>query len=270
MSSSSFLKKQQSTIPRNVDYSHPGYKSICDEKLGQPMVKHRKQWEWVYIYDALKRKGKLGPECSGLGFGCGSERLIWMLLPSGVALHCTDLPEDTARFLGWFEGSRIDALRAERPDSCSEDLLSQMKYSDVDMNAIPEALLQGEYDFVWSSCSLEHLGGLDAGIKFIENSLKALKPGGIAVHTTEFNLGSDWETMSNKDTCFYRRTDLLLLKYELEKDGRYKVWPFNFELDDVAEDKHYDLPPYKQDDHLRLVFDGYKVTSIGIVIERIE
>ena len=269
MSTISFLKKQQSTIPKSTDYLHPGYESICLRYLGQPVRKHRKQWEWVYIYNALRRKSKLNPESLGLGFGCGSERLIWMLLESGVRLDCTDLAEHISQDLGWHKGSRFDAIKAQRPDSCSENLLAQLNYSDVDMNAIPDRLLQGQYDFVWSSCALEHLGGINQGLDFIKTSLRALKVGGMAVHTTEFNLGSDWETMSTKDTCFYRRTDLLLLQYELEKDGQYKVWPFNFELDDVAEDQHYDLPPYKQDDHLRLVFDGYKVTSIGIVIERL-
>ena len=49
---------------------------------------------------------------------------------------------------------------------------------------------QEQFDFVWSSCSIEHLGGLGAGLDFVENAMELLKPGGVAAHTTEFNVGA--------------------------------------------------------------------------------
>ena len=51
---------------------------------------------------------------------------------------------------------------------------------------------------LWSSCSLEHLGSISHGIEFILNSLKCLKQHGVAVHTTEFNLSSNEETLNEK------------------------------------------------------------------------
>jgi hypothetical protein len=45
------------------------------------------------------------------------------------------------------------------------------------------------YDFIWSSCSLEHLGSLELGEQFIYNSLKHLKPGGVCPHD-EYNAQS--------------------------------------------------------------------------------
>ncbi len=68
-----------------------------------------------------------------------------------------------------------------------------VEFREVDMNTVPDDL--AGYDFCWSACALEHLGSLDNGIKFIRRSLACLAPGGVAVHTTEFNTSSDEDTL---------------------------------------------------------------------------
>ncbi len=74
------------------------------------------------------------------------------------------------------------------------------------MNDIPGDL-EG-FDFNWSSCSFEHLGSIEKGINFLMNQLKTLKPGGWAVHTTEFNVSSDDKTIESGDTVVYRKKDI--------------------------------------------------------------
>ena len=54
----------------------------------------------------------------------------------------------------------------------------------VDMNPLPAELLRGTFDFTWSSSSLEHVGTCELGLEFFLNAMSALKPGGIALHTT--------------------------------------------------------------------------------------
>ena len=39
---------------------------------------------------------------------------------------------------------------------------------------------------------------VEAGLRFLEDSLDCLKPGGVAVHTTELNLSSNEETMETE------------------------------------------------------------------------
>ena len=51
------------------------------------------------------------------------------------------------------------------------------------MRDLPDDL--GSFDFIWSSCSFEHLGSLGEGERFVLEALRFLKPGGVAVHTTE-------------------------------------------------------------------------------------
>ena len=59
-----------------------------------------------------------------------------------------------------------------------------MRFRAVDMNDIPPDL-RG-FDFTWSSCALEHLGTLRAGADFVVEQMTCLRPGGVAVHTTEY------------------------------------------------------------------------------------
>ena len=59
-----------------------------------------------------------------------------------------------------------------------------MRFSVVDMNAVPEDLR--DFDFSWSSGAVEHLGTLGAGADFVLAQMDCLRPGGVSVHTTEF------------------------------------------------------------------------------------
>ncbi|MFC7553839.1 methyltransferase domain-containing protein [Pseudoroseomonas wenyumeiae] len=65
-----------------------------------------------------------------------------------------------------------------------------LPFRAVDMTRIPRDL-HGQFDLVWSACALEHLGSLRAGENFILEAMRCLKPGGIAIHTTEFDLDAD-------------------------------------------------------------------------------
>lgn len=134
------------------------------------------------------------------------------------------------------------------------------------MNNIP-VNLHNQFDFIWSACALEHLGSIEHGIKFILNSMKCLKKGGIAVHTTEFNLSSLEDTLNTRECCIFRLKDIHLLINMIEKKG-YKIRPVNFNSGKLFVDKHVDLPPYNSTPHLKLLLDKYITTSIGIIIER--
>jgi len=95
------------------------------------------------------------------------------------------------------------------------DFDARVSYQNIDMrdlSRIPSEM----YDFSWSSCSFEHLGSLEAGLQFLINSLDCLKPGGIAVHTTEFNVSSNQDTIEVGESVIYRKGDIeaLIIAYE--------------------------------------------------------
>ena len=123
------------------------------------------------------------------------------------------------------------------------------------------------YDFQWSSCVIEHLGSLDLIKRFLIESSKKLNAGGVAVHTTEFNLTSN-ETTYNEPGCYvFRRKDLDNLSFELEKNG-LKMKKIIYNVGSHPYNYYVDLPNTKsyKKMQLRCIFDEYLGTSVGIVI----
>ena len=122
------------------------------------------------------------------------------------------------------------------------------------------------YDFHWSSCVIEHLGGISKGLDFLINSAKKLNPGGIAVHTSEFNLSSGIETADNPGTCIFRKSDFEQLAEKANHHG-LNLEPMVYDPGSHFLDYFVDTPPYS-DVHLRLILEKYVSTSIGVVIRK--
>jgi hypothetical protein len=147
----------------------------------------------------------------GLGFGVGNEPLPAVMANWGCSVLISDQSSDKALEQGWIESrrdsSRISDLNIRGisdPDLFSE----RVTYRTIDMKQIPSSLMRGEFDFIWSACALEHLGSIQWGIDFVINSLHCLKPGGVAVHTTEFNISSNWDTLDHSHTVIFRERDI--------------------------------------------------------------
>jgi len=246
-------------------FHSPVYTFWCEEIKQQPSF-HRKQWEFCYILQVLHTHDFLKPGKKGLGFGVGEEPLPSLFAHYGCTILATDLDLDSAKKKGWVETNQHaqDLEGLNQSGLCNpEEFAKLVKFRSVDMNHIEPDL--EEFDFVWSSCALEHLGSLRAGMDFMKNSLKCLKRGGIAVHTTEFNLSSDSATIATGSTVLYRKKDILQLLQELEEMG-YTVFPVNFHPGNGSLDQYVDIPPYKADPHIKLKISEFTCSSIGIII----
>jgi hypothetical protein len=129
--------------------------------------------------------------------------------------------------------------------------------------------LRGGYDFIWSSCALEHLGTLEAGLDFIVRSAELLNPGGVAVHTTEFNVLSNERTIEHGGNVIYRQRDILMLAEKVKSKGLNLVSP-NFDVGNHRFDVEFDRPPYMTSGvpHLKLEIDGHVCTSFLLIIEK--
>ncbi|MBT9315238.1 class I SAM-dependent methyltransferase [Leptothoe spongobia] len=228
---------------------------------------HRKSWEYCFILQTLYEQKLLCPGISGLGFGVGREPLVSLFCSRGASICATDLVDDMASAKGWIETSQhasgLESLNLR--NLCPDDLFHQnCTFRNVDMNQIPNDLQN--FDFIWSSCSLEHLGTLSLGEQFIYNAMNCLKPGGLAIHTTEYNVSSNFFTIRRGDTALYRRRDIKRIARNLRKQG-HKI-DVDFTLGTLPKDSFIDLPPYKHNPHLKLKFAGYVITSIGLVIKK--
>jgi hypothetical protein len=255
-----------------ADLMHPRYREILRLLAlhDSPYVWNRKLWEWVFIVHNLLEHGAVKAGSRGLVFGVGNERLPAALAGMGAKIVATDAPTDIGEANGWADGvQHMNSLAQIRyPELVADDVFNaNVSYLPCDMNNIqPE--LKG-FDFNWSSCCFEHLGSLEAGMQFMINAVeKTLRPGGIAVHTTEFNLSSNEDTVAEGGTVIYRRQDMEMLVQRLTDRGHKVLRPFIVAPDSHYWDFHIDLPPYGSRPHLKLQLGKYVATSVGIVVQK--
>jgi hypothetical protein len=229
---------------------------------------HRKAWEWCYITQALWERGAFGPGRRGLGFAVGREPLTSLYTSMGCTILATDLEAARADAQGWVEGNQHAAgvEQLNKPGLCSPELFeANARFRPVNMLEIPPDLT--DFDFLWSSCALEHLGGLRQGADFVLNAMNCLRPGGIAVHTTEFNVDSDDRTIESGHDVIFRKRDFLQLANELRARG-HTIEPFDFDTGSSEADLFVDEPPYTGKVHLKLRIGGFASTSFGLIIRR--
>jgi SAM-dependent methyltransferase len=247
------------------EMEQPWYAGWC-AALGIEPLAHRKVWEFAYIAEMMERNGMLGEGRRGIGFGVGREPLISGFAAKGASVLATDLAPDDREAFGWVKSdqhaSDVDGLL--KPGVCDPERFRELvSFRPVDMRAVP-ADLQG-FDFCWSTCAFEHLGSLEAGLDFVEASVRTLRPGGIAVHTTEFNLGSDDETLTTGPTVVYRERDIRAFRDRMEAQG-HEVAALDLYQGTGLLDSYVDVPPYAEEPVLRFTLAGFRLTSIGLVI----
>ncbi|MHB8693156.1 MAG: methyltransferase domain-containing protein [Solirubrobacteraceae bacterium] len=260
-----FPPQVRSRLCTQADLNEPWFTRWC-AALGEPPLAHRKLWEWAYVGEVLDALGLLAPGHRGVGFGVGREPVISAFANRGVELLATDLAPEAREALSWVRSGQhahgIDSMLRE--GVCDPARFRELvSWRPVDMRAIPADLT--EFDFCWSTCSLEHLGTLDAGMDFVEQSIATLAPGGIAVHTTEFNLSSNDATVESGPTVIYRECDLMRVKDRLEASG-HQVAAFDLSPGDGLLDQYVDVPPYADEPCLRFLYSSYTLTSVAIVV----
>jgi hypothetical protein len=237
--------------------------------MGRPPIMHRKDWELFYVAQVLFERDMLEEGKKGLVFAVGQEPLPALFAARGCEILATDQAPETAVAGGWIvtgqHSAQVDTLYREQ--LCPRDLFySKVRYQSVDMNHIPDEL-SNRFDFCWSTCSYEHLGSLEHGLKFVERSIDTLVPGGIAVHTTEFNLSSNDDTLESEHLSIFRQRDMDELAARLTASG-HEVAPFDWSTGPGFAETVVDLPPYKASPHLKLKLAQYDCTSVGIIVRK--
>ncbi|WP_380787752.1 SAM-dependent methyltransferase [Sphingomonas sp. R86521] len=231
---------------------------------------HRKVWEWSAISQALLERGCLQAGKRGIGFAVGNEPLVSLFADAGVRVDATDLAagemadvwNETAQHANSKDGLFMDKI-VER-----ETFENNVTFYNADMNNL-DGLNKAGYDFAWSSCAMEHLGTLDAGLEFVKNAMDLLKPGGVACHTTEFNISSNDATIESGINVLYRKRDL----EKLEAEMRMKyccVEQLDLFPGTHADDVMFDIAPYGQNQrpHIKLLMDGYITTSLLLICRK--
>lgn len=255
------------------DMESPWVSYWCD-RLKRPIDYHRKTWENAYIMQMIYEhfQGDISRK-TGIGFGCGEEPLPSVFISDGAEITVTDAPVEISG--AWTStgqhAASIDA--AFHPRLVDEALFRKSaKHAFVDMNNIPNDLA-AKFDFTWSVCAYEHLGSIERGIHFIDRTCDLLAPGGISVHTTEFNY-DDGPTIDKGMTVLFQKAHFIEMGRRAAARG-FTVAPLEFSVGEGVFDGYIDNPPFPWDAkgapsiaHLKVGIGGFRSTCFGIAISR--
>lgn len=257
---------------RAADFDTDWFKDRARE-LGQEVGRyHRKIWEFAVIARVFKdhvlkpavdnwHHTAATPSLRALGFGCGKEPIPKWLLGHSVRVVATDGSDNPV----W---STTEQLATSPQDLGIDPSTLRFDFRKVDMNAIPDDLLRGEFDFTWSCGSFEHIVGIDQSLEFFCDQMRCLKPGGIACHTTELNTELDAIlTLESDNLVLFRVWDLGVLAGMLWKQGD-KLWLPDLKQGDTEIDRFVDRPPYTAPYHLNIEIGGFVTTSIVLIATR--
>ncbi len=264
-------------VCRQADLERPWTRHWLAQ-LGSAATYHRKAWENAFVLQGLWEAGMLAPGRRGLGFAVGREPLPSLLVARGAEVLATDLDAGDTRAADWIStnqnAARVEDLHWPRLVD-REAFLARCAFRAVDMNALPADLRAGGFDFVWSSCSFEHLGSIERGLDFVVAAMDCLAPGGVAVHTTELQLDNDAPPVDGRGTVLFRRRDMEALAARLAARG-HAMAPIDYGPGLGLLDGYVDVPPYGarrgegfpplHPPHLRVSVYGVAATSVGLII----
>ncbi len=262
-----------SRLCTSEDFEKPWFNEINSIIPKEGYVEyHRKIWEWVYITKILKDYGMLHDGKRGIGFAVGKEPLPSLFAGMGAHVLASDLAIDEGDSREWEDGNQHASGDIEKlffENLCnSDEFYERVHYRDIDMNHIPDD--EKEYDFCWSSCAIEHVGSLALSKEVVKNSLNTIKSGGIAVHTTEFNLSSNDDTIELGGSVIFRKKDIEELKSWCDENGHHME--VSFLRSKTPMNNYVDIPPYRSEwrpYHLNLALGEYASTSFAIVIQKV-
>lgn len=258
-----------SVFCNSVFWKYPFFKHWAELMKFDGHVLMARLWEYVFIVQALFENGYLKQGAKGLGFGVGSEPLSALFAYLDCEIIASDLGVETKMVRQWFARNQhpgTDVNNLNLKGICPKDkFLKNVSYRTVNMNNIP-CDLKG-FDFCWSCSAVEHLGGKEKSFAHILKSLETLKPGGLLVFTTDYNLTSDVETDENPYCYLFTQRDLSRLTDELVSMGHY-VYPLDLLEGQLLTDKFVDVYPYIGKIQLRKLRGKYLETPIGIIVKK--
>jgi len=155
------------------------------DDLGFPAsaeIFHRKIWEFNQALFGLRKLRRLAPEATALGIGCGHEELMYFLANRIAKVVATDLYE------GSYLGGESAADVLQHPAKYAPFRFRDGHLEVRQMDALALQFEAGSFDFVFCLSSLEHFGSDGDKLTALREMHRVLKPGGVAVLTTEIVL----------------------------------------------------------------------------------
>jgi len=176
-------------------------KALRDLDLDRENVPfHRKAWEFAHAVYGLRKLGRLPPDAVALGVGSGHEPILYFLANKIRKVIATDIYE------GDFAAGHGSPYMLDYPEMFAPFHFRKDHLQVLVMDGRKLDFADNSFDFVFSFSSIEHFGGHKEATTAMCEMFRVLKPGGIAVITTELilnKLGRAWG--------FFRRKGIKLI-----------------------------------------------------------
>ncbi len=174
--------------------------------MRKPGFIHRKDWEWAHGLRALKKFKKLNDNCTAIGIGAGREEVLFYLANILKHVYATDLYDGKE----WDNFAPFDFPENPKkyaPFPYREDALTVLRMDGKALKFPSET-----FDIAFSFSSIEHFGGENhaGALKSMQEVERVLKPGGIAIITTEYIINDkDHPEFFNRNTLSHDLIDKL-------------------------------------------------------------
>jgi len=262
-----------SKICDTADWFEPEFNRIIREELEELPRFHRKQWEFAMIYYILEKKGLINENKIGLSVGGGYERVLYSIARRIKHLTVTDL---------YASETTWDTARTNKP----EELIRQQMPFEIDFNKINVINMDmrdlkfedNTFDFCYSSCSIEHIGGYEDFRKHLNEVWRVLKEEGVYVFTTELLFGDD--TITDPNNHIFSSSYLANFVNEslLSADQQPNLFlnrhaanhPFPPNIKNICSDDDKNIVDniMKGFNHLILLHGKYPFTSISVILRK--
>jgi len=169
---------------RAADARNPGWaRGFADLSFpSAPDIFHRKIWEFNQVLYGLRALGRLTPEATALGIGCGHEELMYFLATRLKTVTATDL------YRGGYLGDEGVTDVLDHPDKYAPFRYPEDRLRVLRMDALDLKFEDGTFDIVFCLSALEHFGSAADKRRALREMRRVLKPGGVAALTTELIL----------------------------------------------------------------------------------
>jgi SAM-dependent methyltransferase len=256
-----------------ADWFDPELRTVIDGDLRELARFHRKQWEFAMILLALRRRGVLRPDAVGLSMGAGKERLLYAVAHNVRRVVATDLYDPAT---DWDKARTDDPdryIKEDKPFPVDDAKLEGLR---MDMRSLD--FEEGTFDFCYSSCAIEHIGGREDFLKHLSEAHRVLKPGGVYALTTELHYGP--ETIEHAHNYYFSPgylRDLIgdsAFAADPEIDARIAHHRINYplppNLDALCFEGHDGLGGrlLGEAPHLQLLLGRHPFTSVSVALKK--
>ena len=282
-----FLSKTRSNLPYHVnpddrpklnrlcyveDWQNPEIRDALAElqKLNPQGFIHRKDWEWAIGLMAMKRFGKINESSAAIGVGSGIEPIPFYLASKISRVYATDLYEDDE---SWKQAAPSEFLKDPKkysPFPYREDALTVLRMDGANLDFPDDT-----FDIAFSFSSIEHFGGENhsGALKAMREIERVLKPGGIAVISTEYILNDkEHPEFFNKRTIHSDLIDRLdKLKLVEPLDLRITTNTLDTVIDYNSEARIWDtldLEYKRTHSHIVIKYYNILLTSVMVVLQK--